>query len=189
MGRIALITGGARSGKSRYAQEQASALAAEHGEGRVLFLATAEVSDEEMRDRIRRHQQDRPAEWDLREAPLGAAQVVAEIDKEYDVILLDCLTIFVSNILYAARDLTPLEIEAHVDLAIADLCRAARSGSADVVLVTNEVGMGLHPMTALGRLFVDLAGRANQRVAAAADDVTLMVCGIPVTVKSLDKQP
>lgn len=181
MARIALITGGARSGKSRYAQEQAGILA--QSPGRVLFIATAEASDEEMQDRITRHQQDRPAAWDLREAPLGAAQVLAESHGDYEVILLDCLTLFVSNILFATRDLSPAEVEARVDSEIAALCQAARSGPAAVILVTNEVGMGVHPMTPLARLFVDLAGRANQRVAAAADEVTLMVCGLPWRVK------
>ena len=179
-----LVTGGARSGKSRYAQEQVSALAASTGRSRVLFIATAEASDEEMRERIARHRQDRPAAWDVREAPLGAADVLEAAQQKYDIILLDCLTLFVSNILLAAGEISHAEIETGVDREIERLCRAARSRPAGVILVTNEVGMGLHAMTALGRLFVDVAGRANQRVAAAADEVTLMVCGLPLAVKS-----
>jgi adenosylcobinamide kinase/adenosylcobinamide-phosphate guanylyltransferase len=177
---MVLISGGVRSGKSRYAQEQARALAQSPGHGRVLFIATAEASDDEMRDRIARHQQDRPAEWDLREAPLSAAQVLAAIHSDYDVILLDCLTLFVSNILLSAASLSSAEIEARVESEIADLCQVARSGSSVVILVTNEVGMGLHPLTPLGRLFADLAGRANQQ---AAEEVVMMVCGIPLKIK------
>jgi len=181
-GRLSLITGGARSGKSRYAQQCATALA-EARQGRVLFLATAEASDAEMEARIARHRQDRPATWDTREVPLGAAEQIAAHNREYTVILLDCLTLFVSNLLLLHQERSSEEIEAEVDHAIAELCAAARSGSAQVLIVTNEVGMGLHPMTALGRLFQDLAGRANQQVAAAAEEVVLMVCGIPVPVK------
>ena len=183
MGRIALITGGARSGKSRYAQHMTGSLAHASSRGRVLFIATAEACDDEMSARIARHQQDRPEAWDLREAPLGAAKVMETLEGEYDVILLDCLTLFVSNVLLCDTELPPSEIEARVDREIAALCRVARTGSAAVVLVTNEVGMGLHPMTSLGRLFADLAGRANQQVAAAADEVVLMVCGVPLKIK------
>jgi adenosylcobinamide kinase/adenosylcobinamide-phosphate guanylyltransferase len=182
MGRIVLVTGGARSGKSRYAQERAAASSAP-AQGRVLFIATAEASDDEMRSRIARHKQDRPPGWHLRETPLEPAQVLATIEDVYDVVLLDCLTLFVSNVLQSLNDRTDDEIERRMDQEIIDLCRAARLMSGTVIFVTNEVGMGLHPLTHLGRLFADLAGRANQQVAAQADEVILMVCGIPLKIK------
>jgi adenosylcobinamide kinase/adenosylcobinamide-phosphate guanylyltransferase len=182
-GRMILVTGGARSGKSRYAQDRAAGIAPP-GEGkRVLFVATAEESDAEMRARIARHRRDRPPDWETLEVPLGAAQHLAARSRDYDVIVLDCLTLFVSNLLLANQDLAPDALEAQMDREIAGLCRAARSGTAVVILVTNEVGMGLHPMTPLGRRFQDLAGRANQQVAAAAEEVVLMICGLPMQVK------
>ncbi len=181
--RLILVTGGARSGKSRFAQERAERTVREQG-GRVLFIATAEESDDEMKSRISRHRHDRPADWTTIETPLEAAAQIAAHSREVEFILLDCLTLFVSNQLLAAGDVPPEEIEATVDRAVAALIAAARSGSATVLIVTNEVGMGLHPMTALGRLFQDIAGRANQQVAAAADEVIFMVSGLPLVLKS-----
>jgi adenosylcobinamide kinase/adenosylcobinamide-phosphate guanylyltransferase len=181
--RLILVTGGARSGKSRFAQERAERTVREQG-GRVLFIATAEESDDEMKARISRHRHDRPADWTTIETPLEAAAQIAAHSREAAFILLDCLTLFVSNQLLAAGDVPPEEIESAVDRAVAALIAAARSGSATVLLVTNEVGMGLHPMTALGRLFQDIAGRANQQVAAAADEVIFMVSGLPLVLKS-----
>ena len=181
--RLILVTGGARSGKSRFAQQRAEQAARETG-GKVLFLATAEESDDEMTARISRHRQDRPADWITIETPLEAATHLAVHGNEVAFVLLDCLTLFVSNHLLAAGDVPAEEVEAAVDQAIAALLAAARSGSATVLIVTNEVGMGLHPMSALGRLFQDIAGRANQQVAAAADEVVFLVSGLPLVLKS-----
>jgi adenosylcobinamide kinase/adenosylcobinamide-phosphate guanylyltransferase len=181
--RLILVTGGARSGKSRFAQQRAEQAARETG-GRVLFLATAEESDDEMKARISRHRHDRPTDWTTLETPLEAADRIAAHSGEFAFILLDCLTLFVSNHLMEAGDLPAEEIEAQVDKALAALLAAARSGPATVLIVTNEVGMGLHPMSALGRLFQDIAGRANQQVAAAADEVIFLVSGLPLVLKS-----
>jgi len=181
--KLILVTGGARSGKSRFAQQRAEQFSREKG-GRVLFVATAEESDDEMRARISRHRHDRPADWTTIETPLEAAAHIAAHSGEFGFILLDCLTLFVSSHLLAAGDAPPEKIEAAVDQSIADLLAAARSGPATVLIVTNEVGMGLHPMSALGRLFQDIAGRANQQAAAAADEVVFMVSGLPLVLKS-----
>ncbi|MCW3099687.1 MAG: adenosylcobinamide kinase/adenosylcobinamide-phosphate guanylyltransferase [Chthonomonadaceae bacterium] len=180
--KLVLVTGGARSGKSRFAQQRAEMAAREQG-AKVLFIATAEESDDEMAARISRHRHDRPADWTTIETPLEAAAQIVAHSGEFSFILLDCLTLFVSNHLLAAGDIAPEEIEAAVDRAIAALLDAARSGPATVLIVTNEVGMGLHPMSALGRLFQDIAGRANQQVAAAADEVVFMVSGLPLVLK------
>ncbi len=181
--KLILVIGGARSGKSRFAQQRAEQAARETG-GKVLFVATAEESDDEMTARISRHRQDRPADWTTLETPLEAAAIIAAHGNEFAFVLLDCLTLFVSNHLLAAGDVPAEEIEAGVDQAICALLTAARSGSATVLIVTNEVGMGLHPMSALGRLFQDIAGRANQQVAAAADEVVFLVSGLPLVLKS-----
>ena len=181
--RLILVTGGARSGKSRFAQTRAEQTTRKQG-GRVLFIATAEESDDEMKARISRHRHDRPADWTTCETPLDAAAQIAAHGAEFAFILLDCLTLFVSNHLLAAGDAPPEEIEATVDNAVAALVAAAHSSPAVVLIVTNEVGMGLHPMSALGRLFQDIAGRANQQVAADADEVIFLVSGLPLVLKS-----
>lgn len=181
--KLILVTGGARSGKSRFAQARAEQAARDQG-GRVLFIATAEESDDEMKARIARHRHDRPADWTTIETPLEAAAQITAHGAEFAFILLDCLTLFVSSHLLAAGEASPEEIEAGVDQAIAALIAAATSSAATVLIVTNEVGMGLHPMSALGRLFQDIAGRANQQVAAAADEVIFLVSGLPLTLKS-----
>ncbi len=182
MGRLILVTGGARSGKSRFAQERAAMLQATAG-GTVAFLATGQRVDEEMDARIDRHQRDRPADWETVEAPLGAEQRIAELVQNHTVVLLDCLTLLVSNVLWEAREAAPDVIEERVRKAAASLCAGARAGDATVIVVTNEVGMGLHPDHPIGRLFRDVAGRANQIVAAEAEEVVFMVCGLPMRVK------
>lgn len=187
-GKFIFVVGGARSGKSRYAQQRAQELAVQR-EGGVLFVATAQASDEEMAARIRRHQQDRPAEWDTVEAPLDAANVLAESADRYAVILMDCLTLFLSNFLLTLQELPREQIEQRIEQEVEKLCNAARSCSADVLLVSNEVGMSLHPLTPLGRIFQDVAGRANQQVAAQADEVFLLVCGIPLQIKPQEPLP
>jgi len=167
---LILVTGGARSGKSRVALERLRALAPEPP---WTFLATAEALDEEMGTRIRRHQAERGPEWHTVEAPRDPAR---HFGTNVRAILLDCLTLWLSNrLLDGASD---EEILGETDQLIA----AARAVSV-VVMVTNEVGAGLVPETPLGRRFRDLAGWVNQRVAAAADEVVLCACGLPLRLK------
>jgi len=184
---LTFILGGARSGKSRYAQEYAAKLAVD---APVTYIATAQAGDDEMHDRIRRHKADRPSHWRTVEEPLDVAVSIRRIAGEArcPVILLDCLTFFVVNHMLREGDAATCDTETWdvdgAERAVDDLISAIADVDADVVIVSNEVGMGLVPETALGRAFRDCAGRANQAVAAAADTVLFMVAGIPMTVKS-----
>ncbi|MBT8419531.1 MAG: bifunctional adenosylcobinamide kinase/adenosylcobinamide-phosphate guanylyltransferase [Gammaproteobacteria bacterium] len=179
---ICLITGGCRSGKSRHALR----LAEKAGEKR-LFIATAPVLDEEMRERVARHQAVRQRlgweTWEEEHDLAGAFHRVAEQGK-YDVVLCDCLTLWVNNLLYgASQDGITLE-EDEMARRARELCNVARGIPAKVLFVTNEVGQGIVPADAISRRFRDLAGRCNQEVAAMADSVILMVSGIPVVISS-----
>jgi adenosylcobinamide kinase/adenosylcobinamide-phosphate guanylyltransferase len=171
---VTLVLGGARSGKSRYAQELVS-----HGD-RVAFVATAEALDENMRQRIARHQRERPGSWTTMEAPLALEDCLLEHGKSFDVLLVDCLTLWTSNLLTCEqRDSTRI-------LARADrLCAVLRTIPSSVVLVSNEVGCGIVPVSDDARLYRDLLGCVNQRVAAVADQVVLLVAGCPLVIKQV----
>jgi len=175
---LVLITGGARSGKSAFAQK----LAAELGR-RVTFVATAEARDEEMRRRIEQHRRARPAHWRTVEAPLRAAEAVAAEIPRADVILLDCLGLLIANLM---DDRSPDcgEQDDEFEQAVSELLQAYETGSASLVVVTNEVGMGVVPAYPLGRAFRDCLGRANQVIARSADRVYFIVAGMPVELKA-----
>ncbi len=178
--KLILILGGARSGKSSYAQQLALAL----GGADVLFVATAEAHDEEMRARIAAHRAERPAGWRTVEAPVRVAGQVAPAAGDAAVVLVDCLTLLVSNVLLAAGDGTPPQQAEAAVLAEIDAVLAAVSASpATWIVVSNEVGLGLVPPYPLGRVYRDALGRANQRIAAEADRVLFMVAGLPLQVK------
>ncbi|HEX4406334.1 MAG TPA: bifunctional adenosylcobinamide kinase/adenosylcobinamide-phosphate guanylyltransferase [Polyangia bacterium] len=177
-----LVGGGARSGKSRFALGRARALS--RG-GECLFVATAEASDGEMRLRIDRHRAERDARWRTLEAPLAVADAL-EAPGAHDVVLVDCLTLWLSNLL--VRGATTDQVLARVDEVRAALARRR----APIVIVTNEVGMGLVPETPLGRVFRDVSGLAHQRLAADADELHVAVMGVvlrlrpdPVAVTSI----
>jgi len=164
-GSITLVLGGVRSGKSRLAQRIAEA------SERVTFVATAERRDDaEMIAKIDRHRADRPSAWKTIEEPLELARVIREVDGACQVLLIDCLTLFAANLLEACGD-DAGQIEARIE----EFVTALRSASCAVVLVSNEVGSGVVPAYAAGRQFRDLVGELNQRVAAVADTVVLMV--------------
>jgi adenosylcobinamide kinase/adenosylcobinamide-phosphate guanylyltransferase len=163
------VLGGARSGKSRLAQHCAESLA-----GRHIFVATAEAYDDEMRDRIARHRADRDARWSTVEAPHDLAAMLAAHDADDAVILVDCLTLWVSNLLLAGAD---------IGAATDALCNAMASVRGRLILVANEVGYGIVPDNALARRFRDDAGRVNQAVAAIADEVVLVAAGLPLRLK------
>jgi adenosylcobinamide kinase/adenosylcobinamide-phosphate guanylyltransferase len=172
MGPSLLIVGGARSGKSRFAVERLSP------DARVVFVATAEARDEDMAKRIARHRADRPQRWSTVEAPCDLVSRLRGLEGAYDGVLVDCLTLWVANLLLRGdRD------DAILDQAeaLAGLIGRRRSS---FTLVSNEVGQGVHPETAIGLRFRDLQGSVNQRVAAVCDTVVLMVAGIPLTVKA-----
>ncbi|THF63156.1 bifunctional adenosylcobinamide kinase/adenosylcobinamide-phosphate guanylyltransferase [Pseudothauera nasutitermitis] len=178
---IELILGGARSGKSRLAETRAAASGAP-----VVVIATAEALDGEMAERIRRHRAERPAGWRTVEAPRAlAAALRAEAAPERWLIV-DCLTLWLANLLDGAERLPPgadadalPQLKAERDALLA----ALPTLPGHVVLVANEVGLGLVPDTPLGRLFRDEAGRLNQRVAALADTVTFVAAGLPLALK------
>lgn len=164
-----LVLGGARSGKSRHAQAIAEASG-----GDLVFIATAQAFDGEMTDRIARHRADRDARWRTLEAPLDLAEAIAAEDRPGATILVDCLTLWASNLL-----LTDADTDAAAQTLVATLARA----SARIVLVSNEVGFGIVPDNALARRFRDVAGLLNQRVAAVVSEVDFVIAGLPQRLK------
>jgi adenosylcobinamide kinase / adenosylcobinamide-phosphate guanylyltransferase len=181
MGRMIFILGGARSGKSTHALKLAKA----GGEKRVTFIATATAGDDEMARRIAVHQSERPAGWITREIPYGIPAALAAQPVETEVVLLDCLTLLVTNLMLAGGEEEPDEaaVTARVVAEVQGIAQNARHGQADWIIVSNEVGLGLVPPYPLGRLYRDLLGRANQQLAALADEVIWMVAGIPVPIQ------
>ncbi len=171
-GTVTLVLGGARSGKSRYAQQLAEQ------SRRVVFVATAKASDEEMRVKIQRHREDRPKDWLTVEEPLELPKVLAQYQLECDVIVVDCLTLFAASLLEAEGE-DGVAIESRIEV----LCESLRTVQCAVVVVSNEVGSGVVPEYPLGRSYRDLLGEINQRVARVADDVVLMVAGLPLALK------
>ena len=177
---LILVLGGARSGKSTYAQN----LAGELGGRDVLYVATAEARDEEMRARISVHQSERPAGWRTVELPQRVGVAVAEAAGGAAVVLVDCMTLLASNTILALGDdpgerVAGAALTAEVDALLATY----RAGTATWIVVSNEVGLGLVPPYPLGRLYRDLLGRANQQLAAAATGVLFLVAGLPMKVK------
>ena len=182
MGRLILVLGGARSGKSDYAQDLAQAT----GGDQVLFVATAEARDEDMQRRIATHRQARPAAWQTLEAPLNLAAALTLHESDADVVLVDCLTLLVSNIILALGEtFDAARAERAVQDEIEALIRAYDQSAATLIVVSNEVGLGLVPDNALGRLYRDVLGKANQKLAAQAESVYFMVAGIAMELKAL----
>jgi len=173
---ITLLLGGARSGKSYYAQQLASELG-----GKVLFVATGEALDEEMEARIAEHQKARPKNWRTLEIPTGIGKGIEQQIGDAEVVIIDCLTLLVSNLLRGEPDYP--EAEKRVTTEIDELLACMDKLYASFVIVSNEVGMGLVPETRLGRIYRDLLGKANQLMAQHISEVYLMIVGIPLKVK------
>jgi len=162
---ITLVLGGARSGKSAYAEKIIEDL------GGGIYLATSRVWDAEMAERVQIHQARRNDLWRTVEEPVAIHDIIANTDKP---MLVDCLTLWLSNL---------MEMEADIDQETEQLCRALKMAKQDVVLVSNEVGLGIVPDNALARKFRDLAGKINQTVAQTADRVIFVAAGLPLTMK------
>lgn len=179
MAKIILVTGGARSGKSAFAEKLARA-----SEQRVGYIATAEIRDEEMADRVELHRRRRPADWPTFEYPRQAEAALAAAEGVAEFLLFDCLTVYTTNLLLAQSETVSAGARCAVVLAAVDrLLAEASRFSGTVVFVTNEVGGGIVPDNKLAREFRDLAGLVNQKAAAAADEVYWVVCGLPVEIK------
>lgn len=176
--KIILVTGGARSGKSAFAERYAAALP-----GRHAYVATARIFDEEMAQRIAIHRKRRPSSWQTWEIPQDLPETMERLCQSSDVVLVDCLTLYFSNYLFAHDG---EDDEAIIDGALAELqavLAAFRQDGVMVVLVTNELGCGIVPMEHVSRLYRDLMGKINQAAAAEADEVYLSVCGITTELK------
>jgi adenosylcobinamide kinase/adenosylcobinamide-phosphate guanylyltransferase len=169
---ITLVLGGVRSGKSRFAQMIAARASS------IAFVATAQPLDDEMRQKIRRHQSDRPRSWLTIEEPLELDTVLAEEGARHRILLVDCLTLYAANLLEAERG-NPSAIEERLQRFYG----ALRSAACSVALVSNEVGSGIVPSYPEGRRYRDLLGEINQRVAGIADNVLLMIAGLPLALK------
>ncbi len=196
-GKFYFITGGARSGKSGYAEQLAAAL-----DRPVTYVATAEAGDPEMTERIARHRRRRPASWTTIEEPRAVADLLERIGQQDQVIVVDCLTLLITNLIYQDGPLQlagaapggdpgvlPLTVTDRIeDMVMAEVRRLAEAAyhcPARVILVSNEVGLGLVPASPEGRLFRDLAGWANQVLAARADRALMLVSGMAIELKSL----
>jgi adenosylcobinamide kinase/adenosylcobinamide-phosphate guanylyltransferase len=170
---IVFVVGGCRSGKSRYALETANEISKEE----KIFIATCVPHDAEMKQRVDRHQKERGPNWQTAETPVHLPQTIAARSRQAKVLLVDCLTLWISNLMLGIED------DEIISERIGELVQSFNSLNCPLVLVSNEVGTGIVPENRLARRFRDLVGEANQAVAARADRVVWMVAGIPVMIK------
>jgi len=181
-----LILGGVRSGKSSFAKRLAS-----HLGDKVLFVATAAALDEEMRQRIRKHQKSRPRHWDTLEVHTDLGKRISEFKGKTQVVIIDCITLLINNILEKCKSSLhqneTLEglFEKEVALEIKRLIECIKRLKVSFIIISNEVGMGIVPVTKTGRIYRDILGKANQKIAQHSDEVYILIAGIPIKVKSL----
>ena len=173
MNKKIFVLGGCRSGKSGYALETAQKFSGDN----KIFIATCIPHDDEMKLRVARHQQERSRQWHTVEAPLYLPQTIVDAGEKASVLLVDCLTLWINNLLMETHDSEPILNQ------VQSLTRAISSATCSVILVSNEVGTGIVPENKLARLYRDLVGSANQTVAECADQVVWTVAGIPVVIK------
>ena len=185
---MTFVIGGARSGKSAFAE----GLARKYND--VVYIATAEVKDDEMRDRIQIHRARRPFNWKTIEAPFHVDRVISNLNEKSGVVYIDCITLYITNMLLDDNAANPAggadrqrEVLKQKQSQILDeinkLCKVCRESKSDVIIVSNEVGLGIVPDNALSRVFRDIAGSANQIIADEADEVYFMVAGIAQRIK------
>lgn len=186
---LVLVTGGARSGKSSFAESILHQLS-----GEKLYIATAIPFDDEMKERIKKHQSVRPADWETYEGFENLDQVIKLKGANYQGILLECVTLWLTNMLFdfaGSTDIDDLskeeidQIEGYILNELHKFIDEVRKIDGKVVLVTNEIGMGIVPENKLSRIFRDLQGRMNQLLGKAADEVYLVVCGVPMAIKKV----
>jgi adenosylcobinamide kinase/adenosylcobinamide-phosphate guanylyltransferase len=177
MSRTIFITGGARSGKSRFAEQTAAGYGAP-----LCYLATAQSLDDEMGRRIIEHRQRRGDAWHTIEEPLQLAQALTENDGAFKVILIDCLTLWLSNLLML-HEYQGAKAEGRILEDVLHLAETLRGMATPAIIVSNEVGMGIVPENRLARMFRDIAGQANQTIATAAGEAWLVASGIPLRLK------
>lgn len=187
-GKIIFIIGGARSGKSSFALKEASTIP-----GKKAYIATAEALDSEMKVRIERHKKDRGNNWDTYEEPLKIIDILSDIKTKYDVVVIDCLTLWLSNLVIRTQntEIRTQIIEDNIKEFLDALSRfkdssvwALGSGVCSLYVISNEVGMGIVPDNEMAREFRDMTGVLNQKIAEMADEVYLVTAGIPVKIKS-----
>ncbi len=178
-GKLVFITGAARSGKSYFAEKMAA-----ESKDKVTYIATCVPEDDEMRDRVARHQARRPDNWQTIEEALNPARIIRELDGPGQVFLLDCITLLVNNLM--------LQPEGEIDeeeilKKISTLAQVSCEATAHVIIVSNEVGWGIVPADPLSRLYRDIIGRANQILASYADEAYVTIAGIPIELKALSR--
>lgn len=180
MGKITFLLGGARSGKSSHAVDLAAKC-----QGQVVYLATGIECDEEMERRFEKHRNDRPKEWETIEEPLWVRDSLKDLSKSADLVLLDCLGFLVTNLMlhYQNQGQDDSQVEDAVMEHIMGIISIVKNSELDIVIVSNEVGMGVVPASSLGRLFRDILGRANQMIAASAHEALFFVAGLPIKLK------
>ncbi len=178
-GKLIFITGGARSGKSNFAEKMALSLGKP-----VAYLATGQPLDKEMAHRIKKHKSRRSTEWETYEEPIEVSELVSSLGFEKEVILIDCLTLLVSNLLLREKNkVGNPQWEEKILLEIEKLTEISYKVPAQIIIVSNEVGMGLVPDNPLGRVYRDILGRANSIGANKADEVFMVISGIPLKIK------
>ena len=184
MSKVIMVTGGSRSGKSVLAEKKAK----EYGERSVLYIATAIATDEDMQERIRIHQERRDSQWGTYEGYRDLGDVIRETEK--NTILLDCVTVLITNILFEEeRDFDTISkeeiaaIEADVMKELGNIIKGARDGNKNLIVVTNELGMSMVSSYRLGRIFTDMAGKANQLIASLSEEVYISISGIPLRLR------
>lgn len=179
-----LVTGGDKSGKSAFAEDLAKKV-----NGNVLYIATAKVTDEEMEHRILKHKQRRPEHWDTLESYINLAEKIEEAEKKYNCILLDCITLLLTNLIFEYNKTDDIENMDFIELEnkivkeleeIAEICSISKS---EIIIVTGEIGLGIVPIDKLSRYFRDIIGNVNQILAKKANEVYFVVSGIPMKIK------
>jgi len=185
MSRLVLVTGGARSGKSSFAENIARCFG-----DNVLYVATSVPFDEEMRDRIKKHRQSRPSNWETLETYKDFDKLLPEAVGNKECVILDCITVMITNIMFEKEmdfDRVDAEmsnnLEAIVRIEVEKLIETGRKMDITLIMVTNEIGMGIVPDNAISRAFRDIAGRMNQLLAKACDEVYVCISGIPLRLK------